>query len=277
MSIDTSVLWGGVIVCFFIVFGVYKNQHFLIFQHVKYRTVGAHEAIIGSIGLKRKTGKNRYELRFIPKWDNLQIINTTNFDKTLNIDFKLSLSGLLSTKSSADAQTENSLNMKGKYYLFRVADSDSLVRQLNNDRNLELRRKLSTDSNYRIITACITVYDQEMTERISKTAGVKFSLNSETNGSQSVDVSSQDNNLIKLLMSNGTIYAYEFSRICWRSEEEGGKQYEIVSIMADRAVSGIKGSDQHDCPAGQTLDYSNVKKINRNAGDMLPFFGGVKY
>ena len=154
----------------------------LEFQGAYFRTNAAHEAFIGSIGLKRTELNNRFELKFTPVWDNLVLKNTTKFDLTLarQVNTSLGIEGNtaaptgevgVGTGTSSDAQSVD------KYHLLRIADTKSLVEQLNDEKNSALRNYIKRSPKYRIITSVIIVYDHQSSKVLDNTANATKVIN----------------------------------------------------------------------------------------------------
>ncbi len=206
----------------------------LEFQGIDFRVNAAHEAFIGSIGLKRSEGRNRYELKFTPIWDDLVLKNTTKFDRSLlkAVERSLGLSGAGPAETAElKAALGTTLNTKesGKFHLFRIVDTKSLVDQLNNEKNKDLRNYVSRSADYRIITSIIIVYDHDSSSKMEKRANLEFALTSSDTGSMSIKAKSERETVETLSMSDGTIYAYEFSRLCWKNNV-------VTDILLDRNV-----------------------------------------
>ncbi|MEM7284313.1 MAG: hypothetical protein AAF438_22150 [Pseudomonadota bacterium] len=226
------------------------NPSGLEFQGINFRVNAAHEAFIGSIGLKRTEGRNRYELKFTPVWDGLILKNTSKFDRSLMRAVERSLQFSGDSQASAagvQAALGTTLNAKevGKFHLFRIVDTKSLVDQLNSDENRDLRRYLRRSADYRIVTSTIVVYSHDSSLKLENTANLRLALTSSEAGSMEIEAKSDSERVETLSMSDGTIYAYEFSRLCWT------KKGEVSDILLDRnvlrgdsgACADIEGAD----------------------------------
>jgi len=204
------------------------------FQGVNFRSNAAHESYIGSIGLKRTRGSNRFELKFMPEWEDLVISNTTNFDRKLVEQLKNSLKlegNLVGDSASGNAGFGNTTDKEteGKYHIFRIVDTKALVDQLNEDKNAELLTYLARSENYRIITSVIVVYSHSSTGKINTDANLDFALKTSTKGSLKIEAKIENEVVDSLSLSDGTIYAYEFSRLCWKDKE-------VYDILLDRNI-----------------------------------------
>lgn len=234
----------------------------LEFQGVHFRVNAAHEAFIGSIGLKRVEAKNRYELKFTPKWDQLSVKNTTKFDmslarvveESLNVEGETQpIGGNKNVEVDARLMMSSDTKSSGKYHLLRIVDTKALVDQLNDDDNRELRKYIMRSSKYRIVTSIIIVYDQSTSKTLEQTANLTLELNTDSIGNASIEAKSDGRTVETLSMSDGTIYAYEFSRICWQKDISG--HIAVADILLDR---NVWRGDSGACIKGTASDPADL-------------------
>jgi hypothetical protein len=227
-----------------------SNVSDLEFQGVKFRTGAAHEAFLGSIGMKRTDGINRYELKFSPAWSDLAVETTTKFDRSLEyaINKSLGLKGSqgaeeLDAKMMAEASisSEEKANSKGKFHIFRIVDTRALVEQLNDESNSSLREYLQRSSEYRLVTSIVVAFSYQQSETIQRNAEGGITLNTPSGIAAEASASYIRAGTEELRISDGTIFAYEFSRMCW--QRSNGKVI-VADILLDRDV---RFSDSDDC------------------------------
>lgn len=239
----------------------------LEFQGISFRVNAAHEAFIGSIGLKRTESKNRFELKFTPLWDNLALKNTTKFDLSLAQTVEKSLEVKGETHSgnnnlNAGLSSSSDGSLAGKYHLLRIVDTKALVDQLNESKNNDLREYIFRSSDYRIITSAVIVYDHATSKKLANTSNLKLEMKSDSTGNATIDIKSNGTSVKKLSMSDGTIFAYEFSRICWSKNASGA--IKVADILLDRNIWRGDSSACLKNTVSNPLELTKSKPLNKH-------------
>lgn len=247
------------------------------FQGEEYRTPAAHEALIGSIGVKRKEGKGRYELKFMPAWENLEIANTTNFAENYvkNLDEELGLSvGIEKIKKVADAKVAidakeaSQLNRKGEYHLWLIADRREAVRQLNQQE--DVLQYIARDPRYRLVVSTLKVYGHDEDIAITKSNNLNIELDAASKGNASLKIGKSEGEKKEISLSEGTRYAYNYARFCW--EVLSDNKVKLYDIMVDREAGSFfgLGSDKYSCPEGTHYSVAEAIRKSENKVDKAP-------
>jgi hypothetical protein len=141
--------------------------------------------------------------------------------------------------------------LHGTYKLYQVVDMFDLADALNCDINRpHLDRLAKFGTAVRVVTANAIVFDNQISMNQSTSADVKLSTaNGSTNFGASLTI--KDSSTSKTTFSDGTVFAYQFSRICWR--KSGGRL--LVGELAEDTL----GPDL-PCPSG-TSDNPNDPKL----------------
>ncbi len=238
-----------------------QTNSYFIFQNVRFRIGAAHEAFIGSIGLMRTEGKNRYELKFTPRWDNLALKNTVKFDNDLRQAINQQLGIKVEPKRikgvdsnagiSAKLLAEDSI--KGKFHILRIVDTKALVDELNSLEDQEILKYIARNKDYRIVTSIIVVYDHKASQEMDSALNLNLKLKSDQLGNAYIDATSGRKNVATLSMSDGSIYAYEYSRFCWEKDSD----FKVADILLDRPTAF---GDASACPPETTHNLYNMKQ-----------------
>ncbi len=234
-----------------------------------YLTIAGHEfRKTGSIGtsfllagVKRSGGKNSFDPKFPPKFIKDQEITaklvTVGFNEqtrsaAYEVAAEAGVEGVANGK--ADINENNHSASTGMYHVFMLFDVNDFVRQLNNPLNEDNLEFLQRYDDPRIISAIATVYNRKSNEEIKGTEAVTVKIDKVAVGTPKVTFKNEHDSTNYSTLSDGTVFAYEYARICWeRNKDSNGKVRVLVAtIEVDRP--GIDGN----CPDKSTDDASDL-------------------
>lgn len=226
---------------------------------VKYRTTGGYKADLGIAGVKRTTGFNMFDPKDYPIYgDKLQALTrTVIYNERLRKVAASVAAKRRIPETELNFETDYSNSEKGRFVVIEIMNPLEAARRLNDPVNIKLFNYLTSVKRPRIITSVAVAYDYEKIKEFKfdaagqvpvKQIEKKFCLN----------FSTIDNKVLHV--SDGTIFAYEISRIIWRMN---GDKIEAFDLSPDRV-----GSDQDDIPEGMSDDPLKLKndwlKLHRN-------------
>jgi len=237
------------------------------FQRYRFRTGGAFRAAeLGTIGLKRTSGANVFENRFVPTLKGLELSRSASFTKTTKSDYKLigSLSSaeIQGFKLDGSATHQSEFAQSGIYTIYYLPNTKDLVDQLNSPENSNLRDYLRRSNEFRIITAVVKVNSHSLLRKTGSTAGIDFKIlellakegtavadskkeTASEGGAKDVQITDKKAGAESwdtgLKIADGGTYAYEYSRILW-SLEDG----RIVDLLADQPGRWFAWTDRGD-------------------------------
>ena len=223
---------------------------------LKYRKTGAINADIFYLGVKRGEGKNKFDPKTPPVLEKEILVRNAGIiynEETRSAFFEalldtgeipsIDVDGEFGGKADVESKS------KGEYQIFKFYDTFSFVDELNKDANKEKRERLARYKDPRIITSVAVAFGHEERKKISSSGKIRLAYNAKSVGGPEIIIKAGNTNEKITSLSDGTVFAFEYSRICW---EEGSKNYKIASIEVDRP--GLDNS----CPKGSTDDFDKI-------------------
>lgn len=196
---------------------VTSTSPYLDIGGVKMRKTAAFSAPLFTIGIIDNGGRNR----FVPK--GTIILNDFPIEvRTIYYSEETATASLEAEGKwnpgvadiSVDMEHSKEKRLKGKYVVFRNIENYSLIDKLNDPVNTEKLKRLKEENKPVIITGMAIVSDNEVYKKADFNSGLQASFTS-ASSSPIVNLKGSSGLEIKAGFSNGTIFAYEYSRIEW--------------------------------------------------------------
>jgi len=207
------------------------------------RAYGSSDAILGALGRKRRIGRGEafFERVTIPAWKSLEVYNAGAFTVTQEHiarlkELGLSLEALAAVNAKLGRQTTSSF----KLVLLQIRDQQKLATEIDKalTEDVGLSRVLSQPS-MRIITSVGVVFDQEATSKLEAAVGAKATLTKVANQDVELKIDTEFQKNYKVQISDGTIVAYQFARLCWAAD---GSLFTLIRDVQRKDV----------CPTGSS-------------------------
>lgn len=238
------------------------------FQHQRYWTTAAHQAFVGTVGLKGRFKRNYFQLKTQPVWDDVDIAQTAamaiDAAASRNITLGVDSGSLLSQVGnvSASVSSESSSTNQGSFRIFQLLDLWEVRDQLNGPQNSALRNQLASDADYRIVTVTASVFGHQYNQTLNRSGGLSMTMNKLAKVAPTINVSGGGGRDEKLSYSDGTRVAYQMSRFCWIKDAVMPENVRIYEIVPD-----MPGNDRCECPAASYFDPLVVSSSSE--GDIL--------
>jgi hypothetical protein len=230
-----------------------EDSNYVVIAGVKMRKVNANVAEILWAGVKRDDGRNGFDPKFLPLLD--AAIDAPQRTEAFNHQTRkiaadaAADAGLDTSELDLGGQMSNGSETKGTLRIFRLLRVDDFVEQLNSEKNWSHLSKLSRQgADPRVITSVATVFDRSSSAKMNASGKVRLKVRN-ADGEAEVLVKAEGSEETLANLSDGTVFAYEFSRICW--EKQNGK-LRVFTLEVDRP-----GPDDH-CPRGTKDDASKL-------------------
>ncbi|MDD5272771.1 MAG: hypothetical protein PHU14_08650 [Methylovulum sp.] len=253
IAVSATVLVLGLNGCWFVKPDVYESDNYLTIQGTKFRKSGAIRTDFLYAGVKRSSGVNSFDPKFLPYLDHEITARhvTEAFDEqTGKAAWEAAAkAGIELAEGSVSGSGTSESKVTGKFSVFTLFDVNKFVTEINspqNQENLDLLKRYDTP---RIITSVATVFNRESSKKTSKSGNLTLKIKNPQIGSPEFSVKAESSGESIAKLSDGTIFAYEYARICW--EKHNGK-VQVATLEVDRP--GIDGN----CPAGTKDDASKL-------------------
>src|SRR5690606_16272793 len=234
---------------------VTESSSYLEIAGVEMRKTGSTGTALLWAGVKRNEGRNGFDPKFLPLLDmEIDVPKVTEAFNQQTREAALQAAAAANARA-ADIDTGGSMSgsssTMGTFHVFRLFSVDDFVSQLNLEKNRRSIEGLMRYKDPRIITSIATVFSRSSEAKINASGNVSLKVKNTQAGNPefSIKASSSDQTVARL--SDGTVFAYEYSRICW---EKVGGIVRVATLEVDRP-----GPDDN-CPDGTT---DNAKKLAR--------------
>jgi len=225
-----------------------ESSSYLEIAGNKYRKTGAINTDILFAGVKRGRGFNddTFDPKFMPVLE--QDITARQVTEAFNEQ-----TGKAAFEAASKAGVEKRIEggasgvskVTGRYSVFTLFDVNRFVSELNSDKNRNNIKMLTRYDEPRIITSVAIVFGRDASSNANASGNASLKIKNTGNPVLSFNGGGSDQTLSKL--SNGTVFAYEYSRICW--EKHDGK-IRVATIEVDRPSLDLDAN----CPSG-TKDH----------------------
>ncbi|TJY37399.1 hypothetical protein [Pontimicrobium aquaticum] len=208
---------------------------------------------LGSIGIDKNTILNKsFIYKGFPIYDEPLRLSVTFIDFTKHTYKKFRASKTVQA-SKLKVNYVDSLEVKPKYFSFRISDVVGLIKTLNSDNNINTKDMLEVNSNLGVVTNVLIAYSEEITKKINDANAVflvqngfnQYGFQLNTNETQEV-----------IPINQGVVFDYKLSKCCWQESSK----HEL--IIADLVDEGAK------CPY---KTFKSPKYIKEEEKDYLKF------
>lgn len=230
-----------------------ESDNYLTIQGTKFRKSGAIRTNFLYAGVKRSRGINSFDPKFLPYLE--REITARHVTEAFNEQTgeaaweAVAKAGIEVAEGSIRRSKTDKLKVTGKFSVFTLFDVNNFVVEINspeNQANLDLLKRYD---DARIITSIATVFNRESSKKTSESGNLTLKIKNPQIGSPEFSVKAESSREAVAKLSDGTIFAYEYARICW--EKRDGK-IQVATLEVDRP--GIDGN----CPAGTKDDASKL-------------------
>jgi hypothetical protein len=229
----------------------YKN--YLVIARQKFRKKGAFKADMLWAGVKKSEGVNSFEPKFFPVLNNeIEILQATEaFNKQTRKTAveAASKAGIEIAEGSVSGSASSESASTGKFSVFILREVNKFVEELNAEVNQKGIDVLRRYDNPRIITSVATVFNRESSNKIENAGEVSLSIKKTEIGNPEFTIKANRTGETLATLSDGTVFAYQYSRICW--EKQNGT-IKIFTLEVDNP-----GMDD-SCPSGTSDDASKL-------------------
>ncbi|MDP1772252.1 MAG: hypothetical protein Q8L15_08195 [Methylobacter sp.] len=202
-----------------------------------WRTTEAFSATLYSVGVIETTGRNRFDpkggkvtLNDFP----IEALTTFHSEETATASLKAEGKWTPSVATTAaELEAKKEKRLKGVYVVFRNQDTYGLINKLNEPVNQQTLTHLKEESKPVIVTGVAVVYDNDIYKNTELRSGVNASFNSGS-GSPVIELKGSSKSEIKASFSDGTVFAYEYSRIEWDTNSSAPK---VKHLTVDRPAN----------------------------------------
>lgn len=220
-------------------------------SNVRYRTEGASKTQIGYGGVRATLGTNMFDPKGPTYYeDDLQVQVTTEILSKNNKKYAHRVNVDVDQVGSVDVGANGSSSESARFVILEIMDIVTLVDWLNDPKNDKLRDKLSYYKNSRIITSVSLAYDYQKSKQFQIEGKVSTSIKQATGVDVELESNFESQSNIKY--SDGTVFAYEYSRPIWKKGDDG--KLLIHDLFPDRV-----GIDPPHVPDGMSLNPNKLK------------------
>ncbi|MGE8174772.1 hypothetical protein [Pseudomonas fluorescens] len=216
--------------------GCATSNVYLDIQGAAWRKTEAFSAKQFGVGVIETSGRNRFDPKgSIVVSDFPVVAQTTYFSEETakaaldaGVQFK---PGVVDVSGDFKSQTESRLN--SRYVVFRTLDSFALIERMNDPKNLKIMNLIKGLKDPVIVTGTAVAFDNEMFKKVD--SGLKANASISAGGSSpAVTLGGNVSTESKTSVSNGTVFAYEYSAIEW---DETSKDAKVKNLTIDRPAN----------------------------------------
>ena len=232
---------------------VKESSDFIEIGGIEFRKKGSTNTDMLYAGVLREGWVDSFDPKFLPVLSKeikaRQVTRVFN-KETGQLAFASAVNaGINLLQDSNRASVSTKSKVTGKYSVFTLFDVNDFVAELNSDankRNLDLLKRYEDP---RIITSIATVFDRESSRKFGTLGRLSLNITNPAAGNPGFNIKSETSGDSVATLSNGTVFAFEYARICW---EKANDKIRVATIEVDRP--GLDGN----CPAGTNDNASEL-------------------
>jgi len=235
---------------------VHEDSEYLVIAGAIFRKTGAFKADMLWAGVEKTKGWGRvstFEPKFFPTLQkDIEVLQATEAfnEQTRKAAIEAAAkAGIEIVEGNISGKISSETISTGKYKIFILREVSNFVAELNSDQNRKELEDLMRYPNPHIITSTATVFDRESSRKIEAAGAVTLSIKKAEIGSPEFSIKAKKSGETLAKLSDGTVFAYQYSRICW--EKKNGK-IRAFTIEVDNP-----GSDD-SCPPGTKDNASKL-------------------
>lgn len=224
---------------------VEESSDFIEIGGIKFRKKGSTNTDMLYAGVLREGWVDSFDPKFLPVLSKeikaRQVTRVFN-KETGQLAFASAASaGINLAKDNNKASASSESKVTGKYSVFTLFDVNDFVAELNSEANRKNLDLLKRYENPRIITSIATVFDRESRRKFGALGRLSLNIQNPATGTPAFNIKSEASGDSVAKLSNGTVFAFEYARICWENVDDNVR---VATIEVDRP--GIDGN----CPSG---------------------------
>ena len=211
--------------------GIDETDPYLTIAGTKFRKTGGFKSGILWAGVKKDEGRNYFEPKFFPiLQQDIEIFQATEAYNEQTYKFATNIAmgaGLEIVDIDFSGSHSNDSKNTGRYQIFILREVNKFIKELNSEKNRANLEFLMKCENPRIITSIATVFDREASQKIESAGNISLSIKKEDIGNPEFTIKATNTGESIAKLSDGTIFAYQYSRICWEKDEGKIKAFTI--------------------------------------------------
>lgn len=232
---------------------VEESSDFIEIGGIKFRKKGSTNTDMLYAGVLREGWVDSFDPKFLPVLSKeikaRQVTRVFN-KETGQLAFASAASaGINLSKDGNDARVSATSKVTGKYSVFTLFDVNDFVTELNSEANSKNLDLLKRYDNPRIITSIATVFDRESSKKFGTLGRLSLNIKNPASGDPVFKIKSETSGDSVATLSNGTVFAFEYARICWEKVDD---KVRVATIEVDRP-----GIDEN-CPSGTNDNASEL-------------------
>ncbi|MBA2658090.1 MAG: hypothetical protein H0U72_00640 [Nitrosospira sp.] len=209
------------------------NPYLEIAGH-EFRTTAAFSAPLFSLGVIDRAGRNRFDPRGEPTIRDHSVKILTHYQtaetEKASIDAEAE-AGVEGIKGGINLKREKEETQKGIFALIRNTEIYKLVDKLNEPINADLLRRLKEERDSPVIITSVAIVSSNEIYSKSELAGGLTASISSVPGAPTIKFQGSTGSESRASFSDGTVFAYEYSRIHWDKDSAAPK---IKRIEVDK-------------------------------------------
>jgi len=232
---------------------VQESSDYIEIGGIEFRKKGSTNTDILYAGVLREGWVDSFDPKFLPVLS--KEITARQVTKVFNKETgelafaSAANAGIDVSKDSISGSATAKSKVTGKYSVFTLFDVNDFVEELNSEANRKNLDLLKRYENPRIITSIATVFDRESSIRIGTHGRLSLNIKNPAVGKPVFNVKSDTSGDSVATLSNGTVFAFEYARICWEKVDDNVR---VATIEVDRP--GLDGN----CPSGTNDNASEL-------------------
>jgi len=232
---------------------VEESSDYINIGGIEFRKKGSTNTDILYAGVLREGWVDSFDPKFLPVLS--KAIKARQVTKVFNKETgelafaSAANAGIDVSKDSVSGGANTKSQVTGKYSVFTLFDVNDFVTELNSEANRKNLDLLKRYENPRIITSIATVFDRKSSMKLGTQGRLSLNILNPTAGKPIFNIKSETSGDSVATLSNGTVFAFEFARICWEKVDD---KVRVATIEVDRP-----GLDEN-CPSGTDDNASDL-------------------
>ena len=232
---------------------VKESSDYIEIGGIEFRKKGSTNTDILYAGVLREGWVDSFDPKFLPVLS--KEIKARQVTKVFNKETgelafaSAANAGIDVSKESVSASATTKSKVTGKYSVFTLFDVNDFVAELNSEANRKNIDLLKRYENPRIITSIATVFDRKSSRKLGTQGRLSLNIQNPAAGKPAFNIKSDTSGDSVATLSNGTVFAFEYARICWEKVDD---KIRVATIEVDRP--GLDGN----CPSGTDDDASDL-------------------
>lgn len=200
-----------------------------------WRTTEAFSAPIYSVGVINTQSKNKFDPKSRLIITDFPLVLSTSLYSEETRKAAINAKAAAKKAGKIEISTESDKYLTGTYLIYRNTDTYGLIKKINSPENTETLASLKNEHETQvIITGVAIVYNNDRTDKIKVNADITGTITipkvladeqAEVKATVSLDKALHTN------LSDGTVFAYEYSIIYW---DDAAKDLKVKALTVDR-------------------------------------------